>query len=442
MNSVPRWVNISEVLRYARDPDLTALYVDGHRNYHQLTSAPGRLDPRLLLESGISQPAEVAGTDGPRRGVIAIRSSPWKAGHDTNPWHDEFDVDHGHVRYYGDHKFSTGGMPGATRGNQIMLEAWRTHAGLERAERLAAPPLMLFRTVPAPGLDGRTRRKGHVEFCGAAVIDRLEHIVQRDSKGRSFPNLVLDLTVINADDSGDRVDWRWIDDRRNPSLTAEEALRYAPAGWRVWVEYGRVALPRAQRRVLSSRLRTVKDQRPVPGSSDADVLERVYRFFDGRKHSFEHLAARVAEDVLAAGGSGYRRGWLTSAGGDGGLDFVGRLDVGTPPAYTSLVVLGQAKCVDPKTAINAEQVARVVARLQRGWVGVYVTTGVFSRSAQIEILDDHYPLVQIPGETLAAVVRRLAYTAHGGNVDEMLVATLRDYPQAVTHRRPEEILAQ
>ena len=88
MNSVPRWVKVSEVLRYARDPDLTSLYLDNHRNYHQLTAAPGRLDPRLLLESGISQPAQVRGADGPRRGVIAIRSSPWKAGHDTNPWHD------------------------------------------------------------------------------------------------------------------------------------------------------------------------------------------------------------------------------------------------------------------------------------------------------------------------------------------------------------------
>jgi Restriction endonuclease len=77
--------------------------------------------------------------------------------------------------------------------------------------------------------------------------------------------------------------------------------------------------------------------------------------------------------------------------GDGGTDFVGRLDIGTDHATTSLVVLGQAKCVKPTTAISADQIARVIARLQRGWIGVYVTTGTYSTKAQEEIIDDRYP---------------------------------------------------
>lgn len=442
MESVPRWVHVLEVLRYARDGDASSSMTDGYRNYRQLTAAPGRDDPRLLLEAGINRPAAVPAVGGARRSVIAIRSSPWKAGHDTNPWHDEFDVDHGHIRYYGDHKPSTGGMPGATRGNQVLLEAWRSHASTDTNERLAAPPLMVFRSVPAPGPDGRVLQKGHIEFCGAAIIDRLEHVVQRDPKsGRSFPNLVLDLTVVDLRETGDGLDWRWIDDRRDPSMTAEQSLRHAPASWRSWVQEGRAALPRIRRQVRSSRLRTDHDQRPLPGSNDEQVLNRIYRFFDGRKHSFEHLAARVAAEVLSSSGNSYRQGWLTAAGGDGGLDFVGRLDVGTAPAYTSLVVLGQAKCVDPKSKINAEQIARVVARLQRGWIGVYVTTGVFSRSAQLEILNDRYPLVLISARTLVEVTNRLAQGAHAGDVDELLEDTAKEYAQAVTHRRPEEILS-
>lgn len=41
------------------------------------------------------------------------------------------------------------------------------------------------------------------------------------------------------------------------------------------------------------------------------------------------------------------------------------------------------RSVDPQTSISPDQVARVVARLQRGWLGVYVTTGVFSQQAHL-----------------------------------------------------------
>ena len=120
---------------------------------------------------------------------------------------------------------------------------------------------------------------------------------------------------------------------------------------------------------------------------------------------------------------------------------MGRLDVGSVSANTPLVVLGQAKCVAPETSISPDQVARVVARLRRGWVGVFVTTGHFSRQAQVEVIDDQYPLVLIGGKTLADEVRRLAYASYGGDVDALLHDCVRDYAGAVTHRRPEEILS-
>ena len=119
--------------------------------------------PKIMLEAGINAPAEVEAPDGLRRALIAIRSSPWKAGHETNPWHDEFDLDHGHVRYFGDHKPSTLGLPGITKGNRLLLEAARLHAGTTRDERLLAPPVLLFRSSTVRR-EGRTLVKGHVEF--------------------------------------------------------------------------------------------------------------------------------------------------------------------------------------------------------------------------------------------------------------------------------------
>ena len=150
---------------------------------------------------------------------------------------------------------------------------------------------------------------------------------------------------------------------------------------------------------MSSRVLSKADQLPEPGSPDDAVLQEVYRFFDGRKHAFELLASRVAAAVMDSRGGTYSEMWLTRSGGDGGMDFVGRLDVGQGVGSSPLVVLGQAKCIIPDTGISPDQVARLVARLRRGWVGVFVTTGVFSRQAQVEIVDDSYPVVLVSGRS-------------------------------------------
>jgi hypothetical protein len=322
----------------------------------------------------------------------------------------------------------------------MLLEATQLHGGTNPAERAAAPPLLLFRSTTIHQV-GRGVVKGHVEFCGAAIIERLEHVVQRDPlSGKSFPNLALDLAVVAADE-GQTIDLRWVDDRRDPQLTAEQSLRHAPASWRRWVKQGRTAIPSVRRRVLSSSVKSSAEQLPPPGSLDAEALDQIYAFYDGRKHAFELLAARVAAEILRESGATYHEGWLSRSSGDGGVDFVGRLDVGAANSHTPLVVLGQAKCVQPHSSISPEQVARVVARLRRGWIGVFVTTGSFSRQAQIEIIDDQYPVVLVHGGTLAATVRRMAAADFDGSIKALLESTASAHASAITYRRPEEVLS-
>jgi hypothetical protein len=435
-----RLIPMHEVLRYAQGGSRVEVELDGYLNYHFVTAPPSAEVPRLMLEAGINPAAVITGPDGPRRPVIGIRSSPWKAGHTSNPWHDEFDLDHGHVRYYGDHKPTTVGFPGATAGNRALLEAWALHAATSAEQRQQAPPLLVYRSATVHR-DGRSHVKGHVEFCGVAVIERLEHVVQRDpDSGRSFPNLVLDLAVLDLAVTGDALDMRWIDDRRDLTLDVTQSARHAPASWLRWVKHGRAAIPRVRRRVVSSRVKSPQDQLPVAGSVDARLLDTLYTFFDGRKHAFELLAARVSAQILGGSGARYHDGWLTRPGGDGGMDFVGRLDVGTPENNTPLVVLGQAKCIAPSSSISADQVARVVARLRRGWIGVFVTTGTFTKQAQIEVIDDDYPLVLVDGKTLAEQVLRMAAADHDGDLNAILQSAATDYEAAITYRRPEEIL--
>jgi Restriction endonuclease len=169
-------------------------------------------------------------------------------------------------------------------------------------------------------------------------------------------------------------------------------------------------------------------------------LEQAYRRFDDQKHAFEALASAVAARVMRGSGHSYVEGWLTRRSGDGGADVVGRLDLGSGLADTRLVVLGQAKCIKPNSLVSADQIARVVARLQRGWIGVYVTTGAFSEPAQLEIAEDQYPIVLINGLDLVKELRQIAWEDHGGELTSCVEHLLEARSTEILNRRPEEIL--
>ncbi|MCX4408020.1 MULTISPECIES: restriction endonuclease [unclassified Streptomyces] len=393
---------------------------------------------RALLEAGINGMAKVGAPDGQRRPGILIRSSPWKAGTEQTPWHDVFDMDNGHVRYFGDHKASTALAPGTTIGNAALLEAFAGHQGHTPDERARATPLLLFRAVSRNG-----KPKGHVEFCGLGIIERAERLVQwAGSEHTTFINYVYDIALVDLTAEDDEVSWEWIHARRDESATDAKALELAPYSWREWVKHGNSALPRLRRRVARANVTKVPEQRPKAGSPEAKDLELIYKYFDGRKHDFEAVASAVAARVLRGAGNSYFEGWLTRRSGDGGADFVGRLDLGSGLAGTSLVVLGQAKCVKPDTLVTAEQIARVVARLRRGWIGVYVTTGSYSVPAQTEMVEDQYPIVLVNGLDLVHELRSMARDDHGGDLTACIEHILGGRETAVTNRRPEEILLE
>lgn len=429
-----RKLRIGDVLRYPGTKDVATPTIDGFANFYFTTNSPGH--KRALLEAGINPVAKVKSITGLRRPVVLIRSSPWKAGSEQTPWHDVFDLDHGHVRYFGDHRADTTGPVGGTTGNAALLEAFDYHQAPTVAGRAAAAPLLLFRSVPKNG-----KEKGHVEFCGVGLIERAERVVQWAGHARStFTNYAFDLAVIDLSAENDTVDWDWITVRRDADIADADALKHAPAAWRDWVKHGHSVLPRVRRRVARSRVVKVKDQRPSVGNGAAADLQAVYHRFDGQKHAFEALASAVAARVMRASGHGYIEGWLTRSSGDGGADFVGRLDLGSGLAGTRLVVLGQAKCIKPDSLVSADQIARVVARLQRGWIGVYVTTGAYSEPAQLEMVEDRYPIVLINGQDLVKQLREIAHEDHGGNLSDCVEHLLANRSLEVLNRRPEEIL--
>src|SRR5208337_292333 len=186
-------------------------------------------------------------------------------------------------------------------------------------------------------------------------------------------------------------------------VDADTALRASPFSWKKWVAGGELAVESCRRIAARRTVVDLSEQRDTE-KEERKILVEVLEYYGKKKHAFEGLASFITQRVL---GDQCRRGWVTKRSGDGGVDFVCRLDVGDRAdrlSSTPAVVLGQAKCVGVGTAIGGHALARVVARLQRGWIGVFVTTGIFSRAAQLELAEDRYPVVLINGRRLARVL--------------------------------------
>lgn len=428
-----RSLRIGTTFRCARPYSPKPATVDGLPNFFSVVATPGATLP--MLERGINTMRELKAIDGVRRPAILISSSPHKVGSHFTPWQDEFAPDLGFVRYFGDNK-SADSEPSAARGNAALLREFRYHTSADPKARARATPLILFRRVEIEG-----RRKGNVQFAGLAVIERAERITQFNPATREyFTNYVFEFAVLSLTAENECLNWEWIDRRRDASTSASDSLQLAPQAWREWVRFGNEALPRLRRHVSRLAVVPTSQQRPVAGSREDKLLTQIYGHYLQRKHYFEGLASAIAARMLSASGGIYREGWITPGSGDHGTDFVGRLTLGSGFACAKLVVLGQAKCERRTSPTGGIHVARTVARLRRGWIGVYVTTSYFSEAVQREILEDQYPIVLIHGLGVAQLTQELMLGSGMTAPGEYLDLLDSRYRALVSHRRPEEIL--
>jgi hypothetical protein len=182
-------------------------------------------------------------------------------------------------------------------------------------------------------------------------------------------------------------------------------------------------------------------QRPTTGSEDHTILSEIYRYFSGKNHLFEVLAEFTTAQILREQGVTYSPGWITQGSGDGGFDFVGSIDLDPSSSFRSSrqVVLGQAKCEKLDKATNGIHIARLAARLRRGWVGVYVTTSYFSLPVQREVLSDRYPVMLVDGRRLAEVIRRYL-VGSGETLQVFLDRLLTNYASRIGFGDPEQVL--
>jgi hypothetical protein len=439
-------MRIFELYRYAKpSPGPDVEFIDGYRNIFNATRWPDwpglKGAGRVQLDQGIGSVVKVRGPEGERRPALIIASKPHQAGSDWTPWHDELDAERGHVRYFGDNKADFGPDPLGPRGNRAVIEQFALHTSSHRSDRLQAAPLLFFESLIHEG-----HAKGFWRFLGVGVIERAELVAQVDRRGRPFVNYVFDCMLVDLSAEGLGVAWEWIAARRDPTKSLEEALLAAPASWRKWVESGSAVKERIRQYLARASTLSPTDQRPDAGTPAEDALRHVvahYKKIGGfqgvGEHRFEGLASEITGSVLRESGQ-YRPGWITKRAGDGGIDFVSRLDLGTGPGSLKLVVLGQAKCIAGVAPVTSGlDLARTVARLDRGWVGSFVTTGYFSEQAQREVISDKFPLLMLNGRHVGETVVRES-ALRGLSVPEYVSAVDAEYESRLSTRLPAEIL--
>ena len=385
-------IRIGEVFRVPGDRKL-ADDASGFRNLHRITR--GRHDRGFDPQKGMFFFGRVHDPDQQERcPAFILYSTRRHRGSISNPWLDVIDEDRGYALYYGDNR-RPDYAPSQSRGNRRLIDLIEQYS--DPKLRNIAPPVLLFEDQSI-----EMRARGFRRFSGFGVPTNVRVQAQASPDGH-FVNLAIELALFSTDAEDGFLDWSWIDDRRDGSISGAHANRSSPKSWRTWVLDGDAALDRVRRTVIRLRVTSPDDQRDL-SADDFDVLSSVHEHYKSKPYQFEGLASLVAQRVL---GSACTRGWVTRQSGDGGIDFVSRLAVGSDFSTASLVVLGQAKNLDPfNGTVAGRDLSRITARLQRGWLGIFVTTGAFSGPAQVECDVDKYPLVLVNGKRLAQEVRK------------------------------------
>lgn len=424
-------LTIGTIYRYSSSNPVDVAVIDELPNLLFHTNTPG--ENKTLLEAGINPIRAIKTVEGLRTPAILISSSTHKQGSKDTPWQDEFDVDNGYIKYYGDNKSI--GDPSKAPGNANILGQFHLHKNNSFESRLKAVPFIFFRSVKVGD-----RVKGNRVFQGVGLLRSAELVTQFQKDIGYFTNYVFEFDVLDMRKNFEIFSWDWISARRNPNLTDKETFNLAPKSWQSWVSDGEISRDKLIRRIHKITAVGKKDQLPTAGSREDKCLVEIYNFYDGRKHHFELLASKVVANLIRQNGGVYKEGWITQGSSDGGIDFVGRIDLGLGFSKVEVIVLGQAKCEAYSTPTNGIHLARTVARLKRGWIGAYVTTSFFSERSQYEISEDSYPLITVNGIELARETLKLVELTGASSVIAFLENLDRTYSDYIEKKRPEDVL--
>jgi hypothetical protein len=285
-----------------------------------------------------------------------------------NPWDDVIDVMQGRVWYWGDAKAHPTKQRDDWQGNRYLQKVW-TAVGEQRWADV--PPILHFSKLA----------KGEVKFMGLCVLKDLQDAWLEDD-GKRVRNYRAVLDILPVQD----VSVAWIRGR------AQGLEVDVPQAWRLYAASG----VHDRLVVYAKKIRSRVDQLPPPATTDESLLHSLNAI---DPFAFERIIVRTFEAMEV--GHDIQG---TRAVRDGGFDFFGEFRLPPPLAY-SVPMKGEVKRYDPRTnGVGPKDVARLVARLQRGEHGVFVTSSYFTTQAQEEVFEDRYPVELIYGRRLVGLL--------------------------------------
>ena len=417
--------------------------LDGTWNYRYVTSLNGKPKTSANIYRPMFWYADVNKVCP----ALIFHSNPLQKDKEVNPWSDVVIQEDGVVFYNGDNKSADrriGANPGlgTQSGNNKVEGLMNLYKSHSREDRMKAPPILIFEQVACNGSS-----KGYRAFRGVGVLKKT-HIRQQyeTNSERVFSNYLFEITLIRLPSQG--LNWEWINDRRDTKLSLEQSLRNAPASWKTWVDEGEGSLYKVRQKILHYAVGSPQQQSAELKQGHKDLLHAIIKHYkEERKESrFEALASLIAAEFF--GEERFTRGWITPHSGDMGVDFIGRYDLrhaeipdppGTVLGRTSLLVIGQAKCRLIDKSEMAVDIARVASRLQRGQIGIYITTGTYKRSVQEEVAIDDYPIILINGRHLADLLIRYMNRT-GKHIKTVLTEQDTWYDENINYAPPYQLL--
>lgn len=296
-----------------------------------------------------------------------------------NPWEDIVDYTTGRISYWGDAKFKERTkMHNDFKGNRVLE---KIHDAVLLKKHDTIPPILHFTRT----------KKGYVQFSGLCVLEKLE-ITWYEDKGSPIKNFRAHLAILDIEE----VPLNWIHSRTSTEGSKTKDL-LAP---KVWTDY----LKGNTRKLFLWRklIRSTAEQIPVQGSDDAKILDQVYGL---TPEEFERFCTSLLQELSKESGIQHNIE-ATRLVKDGGLDFFGKLIFPSPLHY-EISFKGQAKRYKTTNAVVPTDISRLVARLQRGEYGIFITTSYYTKTAQEEIFEDNYPVRLFSGSDVVLFLRVL-----------------------------------
>mgnify|MGYP000963460383 CR=1 FL=1 len=298
-----------------------------------------------------------------------------------NPWEDIVDHNTATIMYWGDAKLDKIKGYSEFRGNMRLLQTWEAILDGRINE---VPPILHF-SKP---------KKGIVKFNGLCALTDLQ-ITWFEQQSEPVKNYRFKLTILDQD----VINVRWLHERAN-NKDISQLNATAP---KTWTDYINGKINKLD--VWAKSILKKEDQLPETNSADGKVLSQLH---DLGNLEFEAVVVAILSSLPHVSHKITR----TRPTRDGGFDFYGEFSIPYPMNY-NIAFLGEAKKFERNASIGVRHVSRLVARLNRGEYGLFVTTSYYTEQAQREILQDGYPVKLFTGMDLVKILHELRLIQNG-----------------------------